>query len=101
MDTLTRDDHGTFLIETASGSTYRVVNDADASTMVRIPATEPTLEIGEVSHLRRDEEVLNIIAFTPVQVGSPAGFALSPLSDNGADVTFRRTTRVTSIRQAA
>lgn len=82
---------------TESGSTYRIVLDEITATMVRVPAAVPAPGFSEVSTLRGDEEVLAIINFSDVFVGLDGMFALAPLSDNGANVTFRRTSPVRSI----
>ena len=49
--------------------------------------------------LRRDREVLAILAFAPIQVGEMAIFTVEALSPNGALATMRWTSAVDSIRR--
>ena len=49
--------------------------------------------------LRRDREVLAILAFAQIRVGAVAVFGIEPLSPNGALATMRWTSAVDSIRR--
>lgn len=69
MDTLTKDDSGTFLVTTTSGSRYIIEHTDAGNTAVRENATH---------NLRGDGDVLELNTRTEIQVGAsayiPAGF---------------------------
>ena len=94
MQKLTRDDRGDFKLGTATGSRYEISLTDGGHTMRRISRTPD----GE---LRRDREVIVILAFDPIQVGEVALFTLEALSPNGALATMRRTSAVNSIERCA
>lgn len=94
MNRLTEDDRGEFVIDTETGSRYEISLAESGRTMRRISRTPD----GE---LRRDREVIVILAFDPIQVGEVALFTLEALSPNGALATMRRTSAVNSIERCA
>ncbi len=91
-------DRGRYQFTTGSGTTYHLELGDETSTLTRIPATEAT-DDHDVAILRKDHQPVTVYGFAPIVVGHWAYIMLKPLSDNGAHVTERRTTVVTSITE--
>lgn len=79
------DSGGTWWVNTQSGSAYLI--DLDNMTHERAMSTH---------ELRRDEEVVPLLAIEPVAVGQPMRMVIDVVGD-GQTVTQRTTSPVTSI----
>jgi len=100
MKTLDADTAGTYLVQTSSGSRYRL--DLAARTAVReARVTGPA--VGDVSiDLRRDGEPLTLVAVVACAIGEDLVLILGEVdSYDGYTVTTRHATTVVSIERVA
>jgi hypothetical protein len=87
-------------IRTASGSAYAVDRDALGLTLMRLPAVHAPVsdDVGPIpsESLRRDGEILRLLAEPQLAVGKPAAFIIQ-VTDEPGIVTTRITTEIQEI----
>jgi hypothetical protein len=98
---VTPDDRGVFRLATASGSAYLLELVGGQMFLTRQPATLSPSPDHDAENLRRDTERITVFRLISCVVGVSGRFMLAPLSDNGADTTFRVTTPIVSIERTA
>jgi hypothetical protein len=87
-------------IRTASGSAYAIDRDALGLTLMRLPAVHPPIsdDVGPIPNesLRRDGEILRLLAEPELSVGEPVAFIILVADEPGV-ITTRITTEIQEI----
>jgi hypothetical protein len=87
-------------IRTASGSAYAVDRDEHGLTLMRLPAVHEPAPDNErpflSAPLRRDGEILRLLAEPDLVVGKPAAFVIQVADEPGV-ITTRITTEIQKI----